>query len=493
QVFGIECEGPFGDGIVFKGGEWSPGGEYVQRLRVKNVSTKLKKLKYRLPTTKYFSMAYPEVLTLSPGTVQDIHVIFRPIESAEYDDVVYFKMLDGPNSGGFNVPVRALLPTLQVGIPSGLDLGYCQVDSTSNRVFNVKNIGEVPAPFSWEMPLPFVLSPSKGVVGVGQSLPIKCSVKPTDASVFVGVAVIKVGDGVNANKPSPLLEMKISAIGKYCYVVPSEEKLDFGEVLVGCTSDQVRKEFTLRNQSVVPAAFKISRVENDRDPAFTLNPMEAVIPPEDELIIAVTYSPTAVGTFTADNYEVAATGGNKVWVMLQGWAVGPQVRLEKKEDPFAQGQGVPDSVNFRDVRIGKTTTRVIYLYNAADLPCRFCFVVEGNSSVFKFSQIIGTIPSAGTEHPGETQITLSFSPGAPFNYYRRIFCLLENQQPLLVDVLGTGFVVAKGEVKEQRPAPLRHAHVQAFRNRVAKGLGCWSAEQLDKLLESKGMSSLFAR
>lgn len=69
-MFGIDCIGPFGDGILFKGGEWAPGGEYVQRLRVKNVSPKLKKLKYRLPTTKYFSMAYPEIISLSPGTVK---------------------------------------------------------------------------------------------------------------------------------------------------------------------------------------------------------------------------------------------------------------------------------------------------------------------------------------------------------------------------------------------------------------------------------------
>lgn len=50
-------------------------------------------------------------------------------------------------------------------------------------------------------------------------------------------------------------------------------------------------------------------------------------------------------------------------------------------------------------------------------------------------------------------------------FTRRIFCLLENQQPLVMDSMGTGYLVAKGEVQEQRPAPLRHAHVQAFRNR----------------------------
>lgn len=37
------------------------GGEYIQKLHIKNVSTSVKKLKYRLPSTRYFSLAYPEV------------------------------------------------------------------------------------------------------------------------------------------------------------------------------------------------------------------------------------------------------------------------------------------------------------------------------------------------------------------------------------------------------------------------------------------------
>lgn len=41
-------------------------------------------------------------------------MVFRPTSSEVYDDVILFKVLDGPNAGGFNVPVRALLPTLQV-------------------------------------------------------------------------------------------------------------------------------------------------------------------------------------------------------------------------------------------------------------------------------------------------------------------------------------------------------------------------------------------
>ena len=59
--FGVLCTGPTRrdangvvieqDGILFAGGEWVAGGEYAQKLTVKNVTTKMKKLKYKLPQT----------------------------------------------------------------------------------------------------------------------------------------------------------------------------------------------------------------------------------------------------------------------------------------------------------------------------------------------------------------------------------------------------------------------------------------------------------
>lgn len=52
------------------------------------------------------------------------------------------------------------------------------------------------------------------------------------------------------------------------------------------------------------------------------------------------------------------------------------MRIEKKEDPFARGYGVPDSINFREVKVGVMTSRVIFLYNEATEPCRFCFAVQ---------------------------------------------------------------------------------------------------------------------
>jgi hypothetical protein len=52
--FGIECIGPSGDGIFFKAGTWRPGGEYIQKLIIRNVSVSIKKLKYKLPSSRYF-------------------------------------------------------------------------------------------------------------------------------------------------------------------------------------------------------------------------------------------------------------------------------------------------------------------------------------------------------------------------------------------------------------------------------------------------------
>ena len=93
--YGLECLGPAGDGITFVAGTWRPGGEYIQKLVFRNVSTSVKKFKYKLPRTRFFFMAYPEVITLSPGMSQEVDVIFRPVEHDPYDDSILVKMQEG--------------------------------------------------------------------------------------------------------------------------------------------------------------------------------------------------------------------------------------------------------------------------------------------------------------------------------------------------------------------------------------------------------------
>ena len=67
--FGVDC----GDGLQWDA-TWLPGGEYTKQLVVKNVSKEVVKLKYKLPESKFFSMAFPEVIKLTAGLSKTLQV-----------------------------------------------------------------------------------------------------------------------------------------------------------------------------------------------------------------------------------------------------------------------------------------------------------------------------------------------------------------------------------------------------------------------------------
>ena len=185
KKFGLECTGPNStDAIVFRPG-WVPGGEYSLKLTVRNVSGSLKKFKYRLPSSRFFSMAFPEWVTLPPGCFVCLEVVFRPVELAEYDDAIAITVRDS-HERGFLVPVRALLSNVVVTVPPGIDFGYCPTHQDTEMVLEMVNSGEIDAPFRWESPHPFRIHPEAGIIPFGEKMVIHVSICPSDASVFVG-------------------------------------------------------------------------------------------------------------------------------------------------------------------------------------------------------------------------------------------------------------------------------------------------------------------
>lgn len=68
------------------------------------------------------------------------------------------------------------------------------------------------------------------------------------------------------------------------------------------------------------------------------------------------------------------------------------MRLYKKEDERAQGFGVDNSVNFRDVEVGALTSTALFLRNDSALPARFTVLAE-EQGAFSFSRTSGTIPA----------------------------------------------------------------------------------------------------
>jgi hypothetical protein len=185
KKFGLQCTGPeLCDEIIFHPG-WSAGGEYTMKLTIRNVSGSIKKFKYKLPMTRYFSMSFPELITLSPGCFICFDIIFRPVEQAVYDDFIYISVQDSREKG-FKIPVRALLSSIIVTAPTGLDFGYCPTYQTTEIYFNLENIGEIDAPFHWDVPFPFRMDPQEGIIAVGENKKIHVTICPTDATVYVG-------------------------------------------------------------------------------------------------------------------------------------------------------------------------------------------------------------------------------------------------------------------------------------------------------------------
>jgi len=425
--FGIDC----GEGLVWGGGTWGPGGEYIKRLIVKNLSPRILKIRYRLPKTKFFNMDFPDLFKLSPGTFKAIEVRFRPIRLEPYDDYVVFALGRGRL---FKVPIRARLSKLAVSLPSAVDFESCPVAETTLQTFLLRNVGQIPAAFNWSVCAPFGLEPATGVVAPGHAATITASYSPTDASVVDATAVCS----IKGEQDSQVLRLNITGTGKYPFISADEPNVSFGHVLVGSTDERaVVRTVTLTNPSDVPASFVIHPAEHDREPQFTLHPMEGVVPPGGALPIRVRYHPSFDGMFTCDHFDVVTPGGNTVRIAASGTAHGAEVILFRKEAASAKRKtkkkaGKPNSINFGDVELGKTVTRVVFLQNLSGTPAHFHFQVE-DKGVFEFDRIQGVVPPLLQGH-----IIVSFTPKSPCNFYRRVFCLIRDQMPLYVCGCGCG-------------------------------------------------------
>ena len=487
QRFGIDC----GDGINYRGGEWVPGGEYVLPMVVANTSAVTQKLRYKLPKTKFFSMAFPETITLPPGMRETVDVVFRPTHLEEYDDVIriYVHSVHAGQPGANNsflVPVTARLAHLSVTAPEGLDLGFVPTAELAEQKFLVSNMGQVPATFSWDVAPPFTLTPASGHLEEGECAEIVCGICPASASVFVSRAVLTYAAatdemdaefGVPAQSDS--LCTKLSAIGKYSHLSCSESYFDFGEILVGGASTDkapTEREFCLSNVALVHATWKIVAVEDEATsgmgPVFAFSQYEGRIEPEGDVHIKVRYTPRSGGAFSCEAFDIVTPGANSVRITLKGSAIGPAVTVFKAPQPVGVSKTAPTSVQFGDVRVGESCGRAVVISNTSGEPAHWSFVCE-DKGVFHFDRVSGIVAPHLT-----AVVNLHFSPAATGNFYRRVTLLVQHQMPLFLDLLATGYS------EHLRPEPLLQVHVDAYRNRVREGMQLASMAELDEMVEN---------
>ncbi|KAJ3334134.1 hypothetical protein HDU76_008596 [Blyttiomyces sp. JEL0837] len=448
-LFGIDCA----DLVHFM--HWEPGGEHVKNLVVKNVVMKTQKIKYKLPQTRYFSMEFPETQTLSAGMSWTIPITFRPVAKECYSDAIEFTT----SFGKFFLPIKASLPEHLLEFPESIDFTLCPLRETAKRTFLMKNTGELTSYFEWEIGKPFCITPRSGRLPPGQSVTIVVEFKPQNASVFTATAVCNFGDKNHWLSSKVTKALIIYGIGKYSHlsIEGNTKTFDFGDVFVG---KSLEKKFILQNPSAVLANFKIKQVERTTDPYFVFSTLAGSIGTQKKMEISIVFTPGAAGMVSTDYFDITTLSGNSIRIACTGRGVGPRVTLNT------------DVVNFNDVPANSTATRPLYIQNSSSTHAFYQFLSEPNS-LFRVDKPWGVInPNSAVA------LTVKFSPTEPINYYRRVYCLVEHQDGIYVDFLGTCYN------DKRRPATFHPKMISSYKERVKNGLWSHGPEHLEEMLKN---------
>ena len=404
---------------------WTPGGEYMLSLNLKNVSTKPLKLKYKLPATKYFSMEFPEPIILSAGMSFPVKVTFRPVKKETYDDFVEFITA----TGGFRIPIRATLPLVKMKVPEQLHFGYVPAKETATKSFSIANKGEIAINYKWNLNEPFNIIPAEGQLEPEKSASFVATFKPEDASVFVASAVCTQHDG------ETVASMKVVGVGKYSHISLETNTIDFHEVLVGQTVERVVR---LSNHSITDAAFTIQRKEKEHDRVFRISPVQGRIKASEYENIKISYTPNAPGVFSSESFIFSTTSGNTTSLCCRGKAICPSVKLSTQ------------FLNFGNIKAGEHATRNFHIDNVSEIPILFQLIAEKDSA-FTFSKTYGECAPHSQVH-----LSVRFAPVEAANYWKRVYILVHDCEPLDINLIGTCYD------EKRRPPPFSRRHVQAY-------------------------------
>jgi hypothetical protein len=408
-----------------------PGGDYKQKLLLKNVSNSVIKFKYKLPQTSFFFMKFPDQVTLSPGMAASVDVSFRPIKKDVYDDVIEFIT----TNGSFFIRVVATLKEQGIKVQEYLDFGFATVQEESCKTFLLSNVGEVDSTFELLAEKPFAVEPSIGMITPAKTMSIKLKFVPTEASVYVGTIVVKQPNG-------PSLVMKVSGIGKLPYISVSTHLIDFGSVLLGQTQT---RELIVSNASLVPVSYSLVPLPNGNDPTFHWKTQAGKLPADSSTALCVKYSPLSTGAFDCEYFDIVTPAGSHQRICCKGFGQPHDVRLSTT------------AVNFGNLELGKVSLRTVEIVNQTKAQAFYQFITEP-AGCFEFSRTDGTITGESSAN-----VDIRFKSRVPGNFYRRIFILIKNQGPLYLDLIATAYHQNQDQVP--RPMPLQQKHVDAWRRR----------------------------
>ncbi|XP_071792552.1 cilia- and flagella-associated protein 65-like [Asterias amurensis] len=450
-------------GLTWKG--WEPGGEYTKNVVLKNVNVKTQKLKFSSPCTRFFSTLYPEPIVLSAGTSYSLPITFRPLEKSLYEDKIEFQTKDGV----FDIPIRAVLPQHDLSLPQHLNFGMCTSMFNVQMTFELINTSELETRFMWLVSQPFVLEPPAGTLSPKSKCSILATFKPTAARVYEMVGECHFGEDLSHKK-----SLRLEGIGKYPHLLVSaagsiphasdslsmESVISFGATPIGSTVQRVLQLYNL-SPVITPFTIEHPTSETRIDTVFSCSEMSGSAGPESLLQIPVTFQPQTVNEESVDYLHVHPVGKvSKMVVKLVGKCTGPEVTLGSKV------------LNYGLITAGQSATRTVEIINKSNVAAVFKFMIDSSESIFKFG-----VESCKLE-PNTTQtIVVLFTPTYPINYYRRVTCVVQNQDPLFLDLIGTC------HTELIKPAVLQPKHLEKYMEHEARGFSVFPPEQLNEMLK----------
>ncbi|KAM7444065.1 hypothetical protein ABFA07_007249 [Porites harrisoni] len=460
--FGIEVA----DSVTWQG--WEPGGEYTQQIVLKNVQIKTQKLQYKSPSSRFFTTLYPKPIVLSSGTSFTLPVTFRPLEKGQYEDCIEFET----HEGVFSIPMKAVLPKADIAVPDSLKFGMCAVKDCVEVVFQITNTSDLVTKFQWKVLEPFSVVPESGTMAPRTSCSIKASFCPTAALVYEATAICT----YCAGQKTPFTKhVRIEGIGKFPHLMASvpgsketskltsdgEVELNFGEVPVQTSAN---KWIELHNVSPVNAPFQVLQpsAATNVDTVFSCSHYHGIVPAESTIKLKVSFTPQNPCLQSVDYLDIMALGATNCSVIkCTGVGKGPDVVLDS------------DYLDMGVVESGKFVAKSFKIFNNSDVPAAYQFMIDCSQSVFKLETACGLLSGKGSE-----TIVIRFAPTNPINYYRRLTCLVQNQDPLLIDLFGTC------HTEQVKPAVLQKKHLDQYQTHVRRGLSRISPEQLNEDLKA---------
>ncbi|KAJ3320632.1 hypothetical protein HDV06_005150 [Boothiomyces sp. JEL0866] len=235
------------------------------------------------------------------------------------------------------------------------------------------------------------------------------------------------------------------------------------------------------------------------DPPFSITSTSGHILPGTSVSVLLEFKPTQAMVMTAP--ATCTFGVKKQWEKSKVVKTAKVCGIAKFSHLIIQGNS--KLFDFGDVYVGTTLEQTMILENPSAVHANFKIkkAHKDNDACFEFSTMTGTVESqstleikflieksstfkidkqSGVIGPNSViPLQVKFCPKEPINYYRRVYCLIENQDAIYLDLIGTCYN------DKRRPATFKPYHIENYKLRIQNGLWEYGPEQLEEMIKSE--------